>query len=425
MKKKILFKTIQRKYFRPAQEVNLLTWDAKEQLRYLNQEFPEEWTVDRLAESFPISHDGVIKILKSRYQPKSLDEVVRHDKRVQQNWLALKAANQNRKQLKSGKESSEGGPIVLRFEELQKEGKMHLLTNAAGIPSLPRPAENQRLLTAKQSSREEKRPDAGVFSAIIDSYYGSKYRHDMIASPTGKSSENQSLVSGHKERNVELLCAMSDLWKNEEVKSHVETQPPPKGHTRSLGGSVVNSSATFAIQNQSQIGPNGKGHDGGFSHEPQPEVRKSLRRHRNLDIMESMVQSKSFRKSVIQAKHHEPDSEISTNLVAAMQKENVQLASAATSEVFKLQQKSPDRHKGEILQDVQYERRVGKGGEETTQPYIYTEGKGYQHPFGKVEDLPENIKVPKPKGSHGPTNTVYRHGKDVYDEDGEFLYRIP
>ena len=107
LKKKIMHKMIERKYYKKPQEVCLLTWDAKEQIRFLNNEYPDEWTVDRLAESFPTSREGIIKILKSRFQPKSLAEIVKHDERVHRNW----------KQLQDGKTKgvAVGGPITSRY----------------------------------------------------------------------------------------------------------------------------------------------------------------------------------------------------------------------------------------------------------------------------------------------------------------------
>lgn len=107
LKKKIMHKIIERKYYKKPQEIGLLTWDAKEQIRFLHNEFPDEWTVDRLAESFPTSREGIIKILKSRFQPKSLAEVVKHDERVQKHW----------RELQDGKTKGmlNSGPVTSRY----------------------------------------------------------------------------------------------------------------------------------------------------------------------------------------------------------------------------------------------------------------------------------------------------------------------
>ncbi|XP_067095337.1 neugrin [Osmerus mordax] len=44
-----------------------LTWDAMEQIRYLKQAEPEEWTVERLAEGFSVSSDVIRRILQSKF----------------------------------------------------------------------------------------------------------------------------------------------------------------------------------------------------------------------------------------------------------------------------------------------------------------------------------------------------------------------
>ena len=50
-------------------------------VRYLHQKDPHEWTVDRLAESFPVDKYGVKKILKSS-GPRSLEGIQRLDFQV-------------------------------------------------------------------------------------------------------------------------------------------------------------------------------------------------------------------------------------------------------------------------------------------------------------------------------------------------------
>ncbi|XP_070823606.1 neugrin [Chaetodon trifascialis] len=46
-----------------------LTWDAIEQIRYLKQEQPEEWTVERLAEGFSVTPDVILRVLRSKFVP--------------------------------------------------------------------------------------------------------------------------------------------------------------------------------------------------------------------------------------------------------------------------------------------------------------------------------------------------------------------
>uniref|UniRef100_A0AAZ3PTW1 Neugrin n=1 Tax=Oncorhynchus tshawytscha TaxID=74940 RepID=A0AAZ3PTW1_ONCTS len=46
-----------------------LSWDAMEQIRYLKQELPEEWTIDRLAEGFSVHRDVILRVLRSKFAP--------------------------------------------------------------------------------------------------------------------------------------------------------------------------------------------------------------------------------------------------------------------------------------------------------------------------------------------------------------------
>lgn len=46
-----------------------LTWSAMEQIRYLKEEHPQEWTVERLAEGFSVTPDVILRVLRSKFVP--------------------------------------------------------------------------------------------------------------------------------------------------------------------------------------------------------------------------------------------------------------------------------------------------------------------------------------------------------------------
>uniref|UniRef100_A0A1A7X577 Neugrin n=1 Tax=Iconisemion striatum TaxID=60296 RepID=A0A1A7X577_9TELE len=58
-----------------------LTWDAIEQIRYLKQELPEEWTVERLAEGFSVTPDVISRVLRSKFTP-SVTRKAKQDAKV-------------------------------------------------------------------------------------------------------------------------------------------------------------------------------------------------------------------------------------------------------------------------------------------------------------------------------------------------------
>lgn len=90
-REKIKLKIIERKYFRTKQQPSFLTWAEKEQIRHLNRNDPEQWNVQRLAESFPATTDTILKILKAKWTPNSMKRVQTHDESIKKNWQAFKA----------------------------------------------------------------------------------------------------------------------------------------------------------------------------------------------------------------------------------------------------------------------------------------------------------------------------------------------
>ncbi|XP_063230295.1 neugrin [Bacillus rossius redtenbacheri] len=83
-------KNVGRKYFKEKKNPSLLTWGEKEQIRYLHEMDPEEWSVERLAVSFPASEAIIKKVLKSSWKPESAASIVKHDANVKKNWELLR-----------------------------------------------------------------------------------------------------------------------------------------------------------------------------------------------------------------------------------------------------------------------------------------------------------------------------------------------
>ncbi|KAH8358893.1 hypothetical protein KR093_003199 [Drosophila rubida] len=82
---------IKHKYFRSAKLPNLLLYAEKEQMRLLHERDAEEWTIERLAESFPASTEIVQKLLRSKWRPLNVERIRSHDASVMRNWALLRA----------------------------------------------------------------------------------------------------------------------------------------------------------------------------------------------------------------------------------------------------------------------------------------------------------------------------------------------
>lgn len=79
---------VRSKYFKETQ-LNFLTWAEKEQIRHLHQNDSEEWSAEKLADSFPADELTITKILRANWQPRTDDRVRRHDDGVRRSWQAL------------------------------------------------------------------------------------------------------------------------------------------------------------------------------------------------------------------------------------------------------------------------------------------------------------------------------------------------
>ena len=410
MRKKILYKIIGHKYFRQPQPLNLLTWDAKEQIRYLHAEYPDEWTVDRLADSFPVDRNGVINIIRSKFGPRSIGDVIRHDRRVKGHWVSLNAGD-------SGKE---GGPVTLRFEKILDDVRVKLLGNAAGIASLPMP-EIGRFLSAGKSgagmARRDKTP--GPFESIVKGYCDER-RAKQVLADGDKTLQSKELLKENRETNQTLLEAVARSTQGLTAKTALGREHRAlvtrESTERCKAVNTGLSKFDFVDENLQTSDPHRSSKDKriqtlldaefpDFDAEP---PRRSIRRH------ETVVRSK-----------HDVDAEHATGIVRTDESETrcqpTEFEDAGFARKKQYARKAVDERS--IFEQIRYDvpREVLYDHQEA---YMYDERKGYQHPLGKAaRDIPEKIEVPKDSSQGG--ERVYRQGKNYYDANGEFLYRLP
>ncbi|XP_061827937.1 neugrin [Nerophis lumbriciformis] len=63
------YNIIKRKMRPPGAPERKLSWQAIEQIKFLKQEQPDEWSVKHLAEGFSVSPDEIVRVLKSKFIP--------------------------------------------------------------------------------------------------------------------------------------------------------------------------------------------------------------------------------------------------------------------------------------------------------------------------------------------------------------------
>lgn len=82
---------VRNKYFKPTEKQNFLTWAEKEQIRNLHKTDPEQWSIERLAESFPATDEIIFKVIRNNWTPKNMKRVQDHDASVRNTWKSFEA----------------------------------------------------------------------------------------------------------------------------------------------------------------------------------------------------------------------------------------------------------------------------------------------------------------------------------------------
>ncbi|XP_045156180.2 uncharacterized protein LOC123522814 [Mercenaria mercenaria] len=179
----------------------LLTWAARLQIIYLNKTDPAYWTPDMLAESFPVSKHGVIRILKQNHIPLDEEYIHEYDKGVYMNWLRLKKAKQD---------FINGRTVDPEFRSIVESEKLSLMKNAAGSLTLPIP-ETSYLQVTQKTIAEKRRPKTkGEFSAILDNYEKDK--------ETVKKEKKLKYIEFEDPDYVALLTGLSEMKDEEEIQ---------------------------------------------------------------------------------------------------------------------------------------------------------------------------------------------------------------
>ncbi|XP_029291634.1 neugrin [Cottoperca gobio] len=146
----VKYHILRRQMTPPGAPQRKLTWDAIEQIKYLKQEHPEEWTVERLAEGYSVTPDVIRRVLKSKFVP-APDKQTKQDAKVmaglgQQALPSGAGAGQGRLKLPANRTpalltpgSWEGAvvPVADKTLMLRGEGSGFLAMSPASVALLP------------------------------------------------------------------------------------------------------------------------------------------------------------------------------------------------------------------------------------------------------------------------------------------------
>jgi len=186
-KEKLLI--VKQKYFKEKYP-NFLTWHDKEQIQYLYNHDPEEWSIEKLSEGFPALPDVIQKIVKNKWVKKNQAKISAHDKLVKKHWIDFKKGKHN--QL----------PEELK-EHLQKFSNRSL--NLEPFKSLDSTKESI------QNKGDYKR--SGEFSEIIESYQRlkSKNQTEQNSNLTNQNRDLDLTVKNPIQKKHQALFTFKEL----------------------------------------------------------------------------------------------------------------------------------------------------------------------------------------------------------------------
>ncbi|XP_052102327.1 uncharacterized protein LOC127735924 [Mytilus californianus] len=425
---KLKKKIIERKYFKKNPEKNVLTWQAKEQMRYLNQEYPEEWTVDKLIESFPVSREGVIGILKSTYLPSDEKEIRKHDDK------AILNINDIKKKLADDTETIDSE------EREELEDKILKIGSAAGIKDLPLTKVVTRRTIAAESKLLKLPKKIGPFTSML-MYYDrvvegdtqiQDHKYVLLPEPVSDEGRQTMKVKGQEKEQVEKVVKQSgnfELNLSDEKNSYKKEQRP-RLIPNSKDDLFVNKNNKLSRARQNRAADTLDD----FQEIPN-EKTNTMNKYRkqntydtfsNFNLDTQPGSKECLNKFTKQAKDHS-----SVNF-------NFDLKPKNKFTVKCLHQSNRSEQVNSELKNLQNENikfSDNYHGKKSFQKWNPKSEQYSQDSFGKIvtEKVPytnrtynESNEEMKPvRISRRRQTSFYQKGKTVYDDQGDFLYKVP
>lgn len=423
---KLKKKIIEKKYFKKNPEKNVLTWQAKEQIRYLNQEYPEEWTIDKLIESFPVSREGVIGILKSTYLPSDEKEIRKHDDK------AILNINDIKKKLADDTET-------LDSEEREElEDKILKIGSAAGIKDLPLTKVVTRRTIAAQSKLLKPPKKIGPFTSML-MYYDrvvegdtqiQDHKYILLPEPVSAEGRQTSKVKGQENEQVEKVVKQSGNFELNllEEKNSYKKEQRPRLIPKFKDDLFVNKNSEQAKQNRAADLLDD-------FQERTIEKTNIMSKYRKLKTDDTFsnfnLDTQPGNKEHLNKFTKQAKDDSSVNFNFDLKPKN--------KLIFKsLQQSNRSECVNSELKNLQKENikfSDNYHGKKSFQKWNPKSEQYSQDSFGKIvtEKVPytnrtfiESNEEMKPvRISRRRQTSFYQKGKTVYDEQGDFLYKVP
>lgn len=214
---------VKNKYFKQKQP-GFLTYSEKEQIKLLHSRDPEEWTVERLVESFPATPGTIHKIIRAKWIPKSAKRIKEHDAAVIRNWKSLHKDE---------------------FTQIDCHLKEHIKKFATR-----KKEDVERLETSWNPSAPMPKPKRTHFQNIITSckgYENKQPAQTLLNDPNGKQVSNKLVMPEDEETYVSDKIKDKRRMRIQELKTFKLEE---KASTSSIEGVFNNPSGTGIVTNE-------------------------------------------------------------------------------------------------------------------------------------------------------------------------------
>lgn len=168
------------KYFK-EKEPRFLTFAERELIHKLHKFNPDEWTIERLSESFPALPETIQKILRAKWSPKSVEKVIEYDNVVKRNWVKFRAGKLPLNPMLS--------EHLMKFKDRKIISADRELLAEQFVPKL-----------------EFKKPKSQLFSSIVQTYLDEKQNDTKLLSQENDSSKVAD-KSDHSENQNSLTAS--------------------------------------------------------------------------------------------------------------------------------------------------------------------------------------------------------------------------
>lgn len=353
------------KYFK-EKEPRFLTFAEKELIRKLHKFNPDEWTIEKLSESFPALPETIQKILRSNWSPKSVEKVMAYDNVVIKNWEKFRAGKL---------------PLNPKLSEHLMKFKDRKITLA------------DRESLAKQfvPKLEFKKPKSQLYSSIIQTYLNEK----------------------EKESDTKLLSQETDPSKVTEKSDYSKNQ------NLLIANTITDSPAAVKdTENEEQS----------VTLQSRTDSQKDLDMPYNKKV-QSLLTFDEFVKEKLEDIHQESPEEGTTLLnvyrkqMDDSQVQTVEVSTASDNEVI-----YEDNTSSKI---VRFDKDISIAPKDRDRDFniigaddnlLDTSIKIWKKKLDTDLNYAKPIKIAKHLYKPGMT---YRISDCYYDDDGEFLYRVP